>query len=179
MKPATKQAETIAIWRLVVAVLLLGAAAWFLYNGAVRWPQIRRQRAEERLAILQPFAGKLDLSVDELPQEPGKSAFDEFLATRPLLPDRVHEILGEPQITQQEELGFTREYYVSQWGYGIVAYRPLEPVFGMSHWTPWYKTEHDIRLQYFLAIVVGIPGVHLLWRRCSDPTRRTRRAAPL
>jgi hypothetical protein len=164
MKLASEPAKAVAVWQLVGTVICLGFASWFLYNGAIRWPHRNRQRAAERLAVLQPFASQLSLCYDELPSEPSKASFDEFPEARPLSADWVHRILGEPQITQEEERGTTREYYVSQWGYGIVTYRSVETVLGECNWHRWYRTKGDIRQQYILAVVACIPGLYFLWK---------------
>ena len=155
--------KPLAVWQLVRAVVFLGFAGWFLYNGAIRWPELNRQKGAEWLAVLQPFASKLDVSYDELPQEPAKATFDKLLDARPITPEQVHEILGEPQITQEEH-GPTREYYASQWGHCVVTYRAGEAVLNESTWRAWYKTQGDIRLQFILAIAVSIPGLFFLWK---------------
>jgi hypothetical protein len=148
-------------WQLIRTLLFLGFAGWFLYDGAIHWPNLNRQHAAEKLAAPEPFDNAI--SYDALPATPTKSDFDEFEKTNPTTRDQVvaKDALGEPVHTRHTA-GETIDYHASKWGYAAVTYAGNR-VKTMS-WVKWYKTKDDIRLQFILAIVAAIPGLFFFWR---------------
>jgi len=151
-------------WHILRAVLFLGFAAWFVMDGAIRWPAKNRAEAEKLLQVA-PFNGRVRF--DELPERPDKEDFDRLVKSSPNKPEQVHAAFGQPTLTDG-----TDQYFLSRYGYAKVPVkgglvRPQDMV-----WRNWAKTRAEIRAQFYWAIVPIIPGLYFLWRLYKAATLR-------
>jgi|GEM_PF-990371 len=155
-------------WQLLRTILFLGFALWFVYDGAVRWPNKNRAEAEKVLAG-HPFKGRV--TFDQLGETPTGAEFQkllELVKSKPLGREQVYEILGKPQLTEG-----TDEYFASRYGYAQVTVqagtvRHLQP----EQWKPWYKDKDQVRGQFYWAILPAVPGLYFLWRLIRAVTLR-------
>ncbi len=152
-------ARTDALWQLVRAALFLGFAAWFLYDGAVRYPQ-KNQAAAEAALQARPFDGKLKFA--ELGEKPTKDEFAELLKAKATLA-QLREKLGLPNFTEGGD-----EYYITRYGYGR-----LSPAAGGGQWVKWPnggKDKEEITAQFYWAIVPVPIGLWFLYRLIKAAT---------
>jgi hypothetical protein len=168
MRVESGPAKTDAIWQLVRAILFLGFAAYFVYDGAVGYPNRNRAAAEQELQM-QPFNGQVKF--DSLREAPEKVDFDKFrkahLSTASL--DQVHEALGPATFADK-----TTEYFVSRYGMAKVSLPPPGSDVKTTDmvWKAWPKTKDEIRAQFYWAIIPIIPGLWFLWRLIKAATLR-------
>lgn len=148
-------ARTDALWHLGRAVLFIGFALWFVCDGAWRWPNKNRAAAEQRLRA-DPFGGQV--SWDQLGARPTQAEYEQLQRSRPTTRAQVRAALGQPSFTRGGE-----EYFISRDGYGRLTFQG-ELVTDIIRWVPWFKSQAEIRLQYYWAIIPAIPGLYFLWR---------------
>lgn len=157
-------------WQILRAVLFLGFALWFIYDGAVRYPAKTRAEAEKKLLAPEPFGG--ELKYDDLRDTPTKAIFDRLHATNPRTIEQVRQQLGEPQVKRSQGIGRSIEYYVSRYGYAIVEVNGTVVSPNTMTWNIWYKTKEQIKSQFLWAIIPGLPGLWFLWRIYKAATLR-------
>jgi hypothetical protein len=157
-------------WQLVRVILFLGFAAYFVYDGAYGWPAKNAKEAKEQLAAPDPFNG--ELKYENLEDHPTKPAFEDFQRSNPERPEALHEALGEPELVRPDGQNRQIEYYVSQWGYGLVTIDRGRVLVSTMAWKPWYKTREEVVGQFYWAIVPALPGLYFLWRLYKAMTLR-------
>jgi hypothetical protein len=168
MRVESGPARTDAIWQFVRAILFLGFAAYFVYDGAVGYPNRNRTAAEQALQM-RPFNGQIKF--DSLREGPDKVEFDTFrkahLSTATV--DQIHQAFGQPVYADKSS-----EYFVSHYGMVEVTLPPPGSDVKTSDmvWKPWPKTKDEIRAQFYWAIIPIIPGLWFLWRLIKAATLR-------
>lgn len=168
MKLESGPAKTDTIWQLVRAVLFLGFAAYFVYDGAVGYPNRNRAAAEQVLQT-RPFDG--GVKFDGLAEIPDKVDFDQFRKSHPTVAslDQIHQAFGVPAYVDK-----TTEYFISRYGYAqVLIPAPGGDVkTGEMIWKPWAKTRDEVKAQFYWAIIPVIPGLWFLWRLIKAATLR-------
>ncbi len=151
-------AKTDALWQLARAVLFLGFAGYFLYDGALGYPHKNQAVAEAALQA-RPFDGKLKFA--ELGEKPTKGEFTDLFKAKASLA-QLREKLGLPNFTADRD-----EYYVTRYGYGRVSPADLG-----GQWVKWPnggKDKEEITAQFYWALV-PVP----IRMRLSTPCSRMR-----
>jgi len=157
-------------WQLLRTVLFLGFAAWFVYDGAVRWPAQNRREAEQQLAAPEPFGGRLQYA--DLGEPPTKQEYQRVVDAKPTKVEQVHELLGKPQYVRTEGAGRAVEFFVGQYGYVAVPVDNGRVNAASIVFKPWKRDKSVVRQQYYWAIVPLIPGLYFLWRTYKAATLR-------
>lgn len=156
-------------WQLVRVIIFLGFAAWFVYDGAVRYPHKNRVAAEQKLQA-EPFKGQIRF--DELGEGPGEDDL-ERLQTTLRTREQVHELLGQPTFPKPGETRGEIEYFVGRYGFIAV---PLPggrtSAANPPYWQEWDKTRAEIRGQFYWALVPLLPGLWFLWKLYKAVTLR-------
>jgi len=166
--PASKDRN----YEILRTVVFLGFALYFLYDGAIGYPNENQKTAEQALQAPEPFAG--EITFDQLGEEPCKSTFAKLVESNPTTLQQVHNELGEPTLIRQgkDPSAPKNEYFVSRYGYAKVEVRGDRVRVTERNWKPWGKTKADIHGQYYWAIVPAIPGLYFLWRALKAATLR-------
>ena len=167
MRLESGPAKADSVWQLVRAVLFLGFAAYFVYDGAVGYPNRNRAEAERALAA-DPFGGRV--KVDGLGEVPDRADFEKFRKTYPASAtlEQVHDGFGTPTLVDRPY-----EYFVSRYGYAQITVVPGTNIStGAMTFKPWAKSKEEIQQQYLWAIVPLIPGLWFLWRLFKAVTLR-------
>ena len=147
-------AKTDALWQLARAVLFLGFAGYFLYDGSVGYPR-KNQAAAEAALQARPFDGKLKFA--DLGEKPTKSEFTDLFKVKATL-GQLREKLGPPNFAADGD-----DFYVTRYGYGRVS-----PAAGGGQWVKWPnggKDREEITAQFYWAIVpvpIGLWFLYLL-----------------
>lgn len=144
-------------WHILRAVLFLGFALYFVYDGAIGYPRRNRDEAEK---ILQtpPFSGQVKFDI--LGESPDQPDFERLMKEKPAAREQVHKVLGQPTFTAD-----TDEYFISRYGYVKIPVKRggLVDTTGLQ-WRPWFKSKSAVREQFYWAIIPALPGLWFLWR---------------
>lgn len=164
MKLESGPAKADRNWQILRAALFLGFGLWFIYDGAVGYPNKNRAEAEKLLQA-PPFSGKVRF--DDLGDRPTEAAFEAFAKSGPTRIEQVRQTLGAPHFTDGND-----EYFISRYGYAKITVRaglvrPADMI-----WRKWAKSESDIRQQFYWAIVPVLPGLYFLWKLYKAVTLR-------
>lgn len=151
-------------WHLARAVLFLAFAGYFIYDGAIGYPNRIRTNAEEKLAAPTHFNGALRW--EDLRDTPLKPDYDAMQATNPVSREQVVALLGEPALTKGSEA-----YYVSRYGYGKITMMGTR-VGKIDEWVPWYKTQAEVQGQFYWALLPGLIGLYFVWKLYKAVTLR-------
>jgi hypothetical protein len=151
-------------WHLARAVLFLAFAGYFIYDGAIGYPNRIRTNAEEKLAAPTHFNGALRW--EDLEDKPLKPDYDAMQATNPVSREQVVSLLGEPTLTKGSEV-----FFVSRYGYGKVTMMGTR-VGKIDEWVSWYKTQAEVQGQFYWALLPGLIGLYFLWRLYKAVTLR-------
>jgi hypothetical protein len=164
MKLESGPATTDRNWHMVRAILFLGFAGYFVYDGAVGWPNKNRTEAERLLTAPQPFNGQITWA--SLGEKPTLDEYEQLQQHKPARREEVHTALGPPTFTNGPE-----EYFITRYGYGKVTYA-RDRVGEIGTWINWFKTADEVRQQFYWAIVPAIPGLWFFWRMFKAITLR-------
>ncbi len=165
MKVESGPAKTDAMWHLGRAVVFLGFALYFVYDGAVGYHAKNRAAAEQ--ALQQPAVFNGQVSFEDLGERPTKAEFDRLVQSNPTTRQQVHEALGTPMFEKGPD-----QYFISIFGYAQVTVAGGRVNPANMLWRPWNKTQEEIQAQFFWAIVPALPGLYFLWRLFRGATLR-------
>ncbi len=143
-------------WRLAQAVVFLGFASYFVYDGAIGYPAKNRAEADRMLNAPQPFGGTVKW--EDLPEHPTQADFAALEETRPTSREQLAP-LGEPNFTQDSDL-----YFISRYGYAKVSVTQGQINPAELTWRAWGKTREEIHAQYYWAVLPGLIGLYFLFK---------------
>ncbi len=165
MRLESGPARTDRNWWLLRAVVCLGIAGWFAYDGQWGYYSKNRQAAELKLNAPQPFGGKIKF--DELGETPTKQNFEDVLKEKPTTAEQLYKKLGKPQPAVG---GPTDQYFMSRYGYAKVTVKDGRVTLGPSDWVTWGKTKEEIDHQFYWAAIWAVPGLYFLYRLIKATT---------
>ena len=149
-------------WQILRAVLFIGFAVYFLYDGVIGYPRDTRAKAEEGLKSPNLFDGHV--KYEDLRDTPAKDEFESLQKSAPTTRKQVHDALGTPQVARVESSTSSTEYFISHYGYGSVRIENDRVNAANMSWHKWYKDKSEVRQQFYWAIVPLLPGLYFLWR---------------
>jgi hypothetical protein len=164
MKLESGPAATDRNWHIARAILFLGFAAYFLYDGSIGYPNKNRKEAEKWLQAPQPIGGQV--SWGDLKSSPTLPEYEKLQAANPRTREEVHRVLGQPAFVVGSD-----EYFMSWYGRGKITYAG-DSVTAVEPWHEWYKSREEIRIQFYCAIIAALPGLYFLWRMFKAMTLR-------
>jgi hypothetical protein len=149
-------------WQLVRAVLFLGFALYFVYDGAIGWPNKIEKEAKDALKQPDPFGGQI--AYDDLAQTPQEPDLQRLKESNPTKRSEVEQALGEAQLTKPLGNNQSTSYYVSKWGYAVASYNGNTVRSETLKWEPWYKTKGEVQQQFMWALIPGVLALPFLWK---------------
>lgn len=168
MRLESGPAKKDALWQLGRAIVFLGFAAYFTYDGLIGYPAHNEREARTQLSAPTPFGGRVNY--DLLGDKPDIGEYEQLRKLKQPIPrDQVADILGKPQLTETEGPR-TREYFVSKYGYATITFEANRAV-GVN-WTQWYKSKANVQAQYYWALIPLLPGLYFLWKLLKALTLR-------
>jgi hypothetical protein len=159
MRLESGPARTDRNWWLVRTVVFLGIAAYFVYDGAVGWPEKIREAAELKLKQ-PPFDGRRRF--EDLSEKPTGRDVERLVRGSPGTTNALHD-LGEPIVTSGRD-----RYYASRYGYVKVTLGA--DGHATADWRPWFKDKSEVDQQFWWALVPGLPGLYCLYRLIKAAT---------
>lgn len=156
-------------WRLVQSAVFVAFALYFVYDGAIGYPNKNRKKAAQELA--NPTTFNNAVRWEDLGETPTLDEFQRLLQERPSSAEGVHAILGLPQHTAQKD-GATAEYFVSRYGFGVVRYEKGTIKATAQDWHTWDKTRAQTVGQYYWALVPGLLSLVFLRKLVQAVTLR-------
>ena len=152
-------AKTDRLYWLVVGLVFSGYAGWCVYDGAIRYFEQNRQEAQK-------YVQRWTTLPIEIERRFTEADFERIRTSEPPPTlETIHQEFGLPLPPKQEDVGQPDvERFVSV--YGMVTI-PLERGRVSVHRMEWQKWDHspdDIRVQYYMAVAVGIVALFLLFR---------------
>jgi hypothetical protein len=161
MKVESGPAKADSLWQIGRATLFLAFAAWFLWDGLIRYPDQNREKAHEGLADKTTFEGAV--SYDQLGEDLTQPVFEQSAQklTRGMPRKEVHDILGQPVHTRTVGSTMT-DFYASEYGYATVLFENRR--LDSANWRAWDHTKADIEGQFYFAIIPIVIGLFFLYR---------------
>jgi len=159
-------------WSLISLIICIVLSAWFVYDGAIGWPQKNREEARKQLA---PLVGAANVP-QRLGERPTRADFKRLQAEKPSDAARMREILtGDPQaepfhVTQDGPRRI--EHYVSDYGEAAVPVAGNRVLLDEARWTVWHKPREEIRAQFYWAIVPLPFALYFIYRVYRAATLR-------
>lgn len=153
---------------LVIGIVCVALAGYFVYDGAYGYYQDNRQEAETELARW------TTLSVDELGKSLTRQDFEQLRASSPTTRDQVRAALGEPLPPKDAAARPDNvERFASIYGMAVVPFTPTGRVSvrGMQ-WQPWGHSRDEIDTQYYWALVPGLIALYFFVRVYRAATLR-------
>lgn len=147
-----------------VALLCIGFAAYFVYDGARGWPEENRKKA---LAQLE----QINAELPELGETPTQEIFHDLRSSGETDPASVRQVLGEPAF-EEHAGGRIVERYVSLYGMATIVLRNGRVEWNESQWTLWNKTKAAIDAQFYWACIPGLIGLYGAFRAYQAATLR-------
>lgn len=157
-------------WQIGRAIVFLGFALYFVYDGAIGYPSANRRAAQERLKTPDLFDG--EVTYDELGEAPTQDSFERLRESNPTTSAQVHEALGEPTVARADGATRSTEFFANRYGYGVVSYVDGRVDMGTMTWHTWSKTKEAIRGQFLWAIIPALPCLYFLRRFYKAVTLR-------
>lgn len=143
-------------WHIARALLFLGFAGYFLYDGAIGYPADNHSAALQKLQTT-PF--KDNVTWDQLGDAPTQLMFENAKQRQLVALADLENLLGKPAF-----MADGRAYFASRYGFGSVPVVGQAVVAEDMSWTPWAHTQADIRGQFYWALIPVLPGLYFLWR---------------
>ncbi|MGD8450470.1 MAG: hypothetical protein PVJ57_01510 [Phycisphaerae bacterium] len=155
-------AKTDRYYWLVVTIAFMGFAGWCVYDWAYRYPAENRAAAATELARWTRVADDLITNLPERPTE------EDFKRVRAAKPDRamLEREFGKPLPPKADDIGpIDAARYASAWGMVTV---PLHgdgrPDIARTTWQSWAHSPGDIKMQLYMAIIVGVIALYFVLR---------------
>ncbi len=165
-------AKTDRYYWLIVGLVFVAYAGWCVCDGSFRYYDQNRKQAEEQLlqrGVEGPY--QLDKSITQ-------DDFNQLRAVEGLTRTHVREAFGEPLHTRTGrsqvdvpgrgplEVAIDAETYASLYGLGTILINQATGRVDRRNmdWQPWEHSPDDIRMQYIMAIVVGLVALYFLSR---------------
>ena len=153
-------AKTDRLYWLVVGLVFSGYAGWSVYDGAIRYFEQNRQEAQKYVQQWTKLPVDFERSFTEADFERVRKSEE------PPTLETIHQEFGLPLPPKQKAVGPPDvERFVSVYGMVTV---PLERGERVSvhrmEWLKWHHSPDDIRVQYYMAVVVGAVALFLLYR---------------
>jgi hypothetical protein len=176
MRLESGPASTDRNWHLARALIFVGFAGYFVYDGAVGYPKAIRAEAEAQLAA-EPF--KQQVSYESLADRAISDVVAHLKTANPRTRDEVRKALGEATLVVPPESGSrTRsEFYLTRYGSIKFAYegdRVAEaPIIKL--WKGQMPNGFDrskVKQQYYWALVPLLPGLWFVWKLMRAATLR-------
>jgi len=171
MRLESGPASTDRNWHLARALIFVGFAGYFVYDGAIGYPKAIRSEAEAQLAA-EPFNKKI--SYDALSDRAMNDVAAQLTKDSPRTRSEVIKSLGEPTLSLPPESGSRArsEYYLTRYGtvkFVTEGYRITEkPILKL--WKGQMPNGFDkakVQQQFYWAIIpfaLGLPFVYWLIR---------------
>lgn len=152
-------AKTDRNWHLARSALFVGFAAWFLIDGAVRWPAQNREAAEQAIRKL----GWEGVTYDKLPDHPTQTDFENLFRNKaqPTV-EQVRAALGPP-LRKDGPL----EIFASKYGYAKLRFGTEPSVDQPFRKWEGGKSIEEIKAQFLWALipaVAALPFLRLLFK---------------
>jgi hypothetical protein len=142
------------VWGLV----FLAAAAWFAYDGAVRYRAQNIEQARDRLSLF-------TAARPELGEKPGPEEYAALLKSRISSREELHKLLGQPLSVREGAASPDTERFASIYGLVTVRVDPAGRVRSeQAEWQNWKWSKEQIRNQYFWAIIPALAAIYVLIR---------------
>jgi hypothetical protein len=154
-----------AYWA-VVLLACVGFSAYFVYDGAIGWPNANRTEGRVKL---KPYLDR-DPTDADLDETPTRAEFERLKETRPESREAVQQVLGKPDARKVETLR-TVEYFSSGYGLAIVPYIGERVDQAKLEWITWYKNKDEVQAQFAWALVPLLFAIY--------PVKRLHRALTL
>jgi hypothetical protein len=151
-------------WHLVRAVLFLGFALYFVYDGVIGYPKKNRAEAAKVLAG-KPIEGQV--TFDQLGERPAEEDVARLQVAKPTSRQQVYDVLGQPTFKAGDE-----EYFISRYGYAKITMRGGIVNRDELLWKKWYKSKEEVTGQFYWALIPALPGLWFLWRLYKAATLR-------
>lgn len=156
MRLESGPAKADAGWQAVRALIFLGFALYFVYDGAFGYREKNRAAAEKFLGAPR-FSGKV--KVDGLGEVPDKRDFDRLLQTKPTNAEQIRQAWGKPTLVDEKD-----EFFFSRYGYVQVPVTGGRVSITPNDWHAWNKTKDEIRAQFLWAIIPAAIGLFFVWK---------------
>ena len=151
-------AKTDRLYWLIVGLIFLGYAGWCVYDGAVRYYQHNRADAEKYLQRWTSLPVDFSRRFTE----------DDFNRVKASDPTRelIHQEFGPPLPPKKQDLAPPdAERFASIFGVVTVPLARTGRIIPQEmNWQKWKHRPDDIRMQYYMAVGVGLIALLLLYR---------------
>lgn len=170
-------AKTDRYYWLIVGLVFAAYAAWCICDGSFRYYDQNRKQAEEQLlqrGIEGPYNLDKSITLD---------GFNQLRATPDLNRVQVRAAFGEPLHTRRQRddapgRGFAdvvdAECYASLYGMVVILIDPATGRVDKRHmeWQAWEHSPDDIRMQFYMAALIGLVALYFLYRAYKAATLR-------
>lgn len=150
---------------LLVLVICVGLSLYFVYDGAMGWPEKNVAEAKKRLpALIERELSESDIRA--LPAHPTKADYESLRREKFTRIEQVRQVLkSEKPIAVKTAAGETTEFYASREGVAKVVLRGgvVDPD-RLAPWEAWHKPQAEIDQQFVWAILPGLFGLWALYR---------------
>jgi hypothetical protein len=131
---------------------------------AAKSPEAQQLQARLREIV----AGRI---APALPKVPTEDDYKNLVKTEPSDPEIIRKAWGPPRFTITDG-GSTAEFYPNAYGLVIVPIVGKYVDFKRMLWTPWDKSQDDIQIQLYCAVVAFVFGLFFLRRAYKAATLR-------
>jgi hypothetical protein len=143
---------------LVVSVVFLAVAGYFVYDGAVGYRSQNAKKAHDKLALW-------TAAQPELGEQPGPEEVAAVRSQKITSREELHKLLGEPLKPREGTASAGIERFASIYGVATVPVDPSGRVrYEQADWQKWNWSKEEIRNQYFWAVIPGVAAVYFLIR---------------
>jgi hypothetical protein len=150
MRIETRSPRGEIIYWLVVSLIPIGLALYFLYDWKIGYYAQNRAEAQKQGYL----AGAPEV-VDQAMQRssPTDREFKDLKNSNPTSSEQVRARFGEPLLTRTTDTGLLEERYASRYGVATVLSRNglIASDSGLT-WTDWKHTQSDIQAQLYWTI---------------------------
>jgi len=154
-------AKTDRLYWLIVGIVFLGFAGYFVYDGAVGYRKKNIQEANRRLAVW------TDVPV-QLGEKPTEEDFKRAREARVTTRQQLHEFLGEPLPPKKGPAPPAEdvERFASVYGLATVPVDRFGRVGSEQRWAwqKWYKSKEEIEHQFYWAIIPAVASLYFFYR---------------
>ncbi len=153
---------------LIFLVLCVALGGYFYYDYTIGYPNKNLAAAKKQLA---PLVGP-DVDPKTLGETPTKTMFEELVAQQPTDLATVQDKLGKPFERKDFGDGSVVEYFASTYGMATVPSVAGRVNAAQMAWTTWAKTQEEIKIQLYCALIAFAIGLYVLYRVYRAATLR-------
>lgn len=150
---------------LIVSIVCVGLTLYFIYDGAIGWPETNVAEALKRLPVLIERE-MTEAQIRALPARPTKADYEVVKREKFTRIEQVRSALGAEQpIAVKSGGGETVEFYASREGVAKIVLRGgvVDPE-RLPPWEAWYKPQAEIQQQFLWAVLPGLFAMYAFYR---------------